>query len=140
MVWRGAMPYLCADVARAHDCQMVNRLQDKHDSIEDARVALQARDTPTHGPTTPWTTPPMDHHTHGPAPHLQATSLGPSPLERAPHAGMVTWQVATQLYSNALVAAGLMDDPRTMIPSLNELMSQVLKPYDDTPSADKASE
>ena len=37
--------------------------------------------------------------------------------------------VAGQLYDNALVAAGLMDDPRTMLPNLNELMAQVLAPH-----------
>ena len=41
----------------------------------------------------------------------------------------VAGKVAGQLYANALVEAGLMDDPRTMLPNLNELLSDVLAPY-----------
>ena len=41
----------------------------------------------------------------------------------------VASKVASQLYANALVEAGLMDDPRTMLPNLNELLADVLAPY-----------
>ena len=33
-----------------------------------------------------------------------------------------------QIFDNALVAAGLIDDARAMIPRLNKLMQSVLKP------------
>ena len=36
--------------------------------------------------------------------------------------------VAQQLFDNALVAAGLLEDPRTMLNRLNELMLASLKP------------
>lgn len=35
-------------------------------------------------------------------------------------------KVATQLYNNALVSAGLMDDPRIMLPNVNALLTDVL--------------
>ena len=35
--------------------------------------------------------------------------------------------VAKQLFANALISAGLMDDPRTMLPNVNELLSRVLE-------------
>ena len=38
-------------------------------------------------------------------------------------------KVANQLFTNALVQAGLLDDPRTMLPNVNELMVEVLSPY-----------
>lgn len=48
-------------------------------------------------------------------------------------------KVASQLFSNALVAAGLMDDPRTMLPNVNALLMEVLGPYATTaPTASEA--
>ncbi len=44
---------------------------------------------------------------------------------RAADAGLAA-KVAEQIFDNARVAAGLMDDPRTMVKRLNELMEQVL--------------
>ena len=38
-------------------------------------------------------------------------------------------KVANQLFTNALVQAGLLDDPRTMLPNVNDLMVEVLSPY-----------
>jgi hypothetical protein len=35
-------------------------------------------------------------------------------------------KVAEQVYDNARVAAGLLDDPRVMLKRLNELLEQVL--------------
>merc|ERR1719231_1614612 len=35
--------------------------------------------------------------------------------------------VAKQLFSNALITAGLLDDPRTILPNVNDLLSSVLK-------------
>jgi len=37
--------------------------------------------------------------------------------------------VATQLFSNALITAGLLDDPRTTLPNVNALLSEVLKGF-----------
>ena len=45
-------------------------------------------------------------------------------------------RVANQLFSNALVSAGLMDDPRAMLPNVNALMAAVLAPH--APAEDKA--
>ena len=51
----------------------------------------------------------------------------------------VASKVAGQLYTNALVAAGLLDDPRSMIPNVNDLMVQVLAPYATAaPAAEEA--
>lgn len=44
---------------------------------------------------------------------------------RAADAGLAA-KVAEQIFDNARVAAGLMDDPRSMVKRLNELMEQVL--------------
>jgi len=35
--------------------------------------------------------------------------------------------VADQVFDNALIAAGLVDDPRSMLPRLNELLAASLK-------------
>ncbi len=35
-------------------------------------------------------------------------------------------EVATQLFSNALITAGLLDDPRTMLPNVNAILERVL--------------
>jgi hypothetical protein len=47
--------------------------------------------------------------------------------------------VAKQLLDNALVAAGLMDDPRAMIGNMTQIMAEALKPHaphaPDTPDA-----
>ena len=48
-------------------------------------------------------------------------------------------KVASQLFSNALVSAGLMDDPRVMLPNVNALMADVLRPY-APPEAPAAAE
>src|SRR5207247_2311860 len=40
--------------------------------------------------------------------------------------GALAGKVAEQLLDNARVAAGLLDDPRTMLKRLNELLEQVL--------------
>lgn len=44
-------------------------------------------------------------------------------------------KVATQLFSNALISAGLLDDPRTMLPNVNELLEAVLRPHAPTATA-----
>ena len=44
--------------------------------------------------------------------------------------------VAEQVFDNALVAAGLLDDPRTMLPRLNSLLARVL-PLGDAAAAAK---
>jgi len=41
-------------------------------------------------------------------------------------------RVANQLFSNALVSAGLMDDPRTMLPNVNAILADVLAPHTST--------
>ena len=48
----------------------------------------------------------------------------------------IATQVANQLFSNALVSAGLLDDPRVMLPNVNALMAAVLAPH--APAGDKA--
>jgi HSP90 family molecular chaperone len=47
----------------------------------------------------------------------------------------IATQVANQLFSNALVSAGLLDDPRVMLPNVNALMAAVLAPH--APAGDK---
>jgi len=53
--------------------------------------------------------------------------------------------LAEQVYDNCLVAAGLMDDSRTMLPRLNDLLTslvkgaEVTKPTDNTASSDSDS-
>ena len=42
--------------------------------------------------------------------------------------------VSKQLLDNALISAGLMDDPRTILPNVNELLTQVLAPHMETKS------
>ena len=36
-------------------------------------------------------------------------------------------QVARQLFSNALISAGLLDDPRTMLADLNQILEHAAK-------------
>lgn len=38
-------------------------------------------------------------------------------------------KVASQLFANALIAAGLLDDPRTMLPNVNALLLDLVRPY-----------
>ena len=38
-------------------------------------------------------------------------------------------KVATQLFSNALITAGLLDDPRVMLPNVNAILTDVLRPH-----------
>jgi len=52
----------------------------------------------------------------------------------------VATKVASQLFANALVSAGLMDDPRTMLPNVNALLTEVLSPYAVAPATAPASE
>jgi len=59
------------------------------------------------------------------ASHPIITSLA-SARQGAPE---LSAKVATQLFSNALVSAGLMDDPRTMLPNVNALLLDVLAPH-----------
>jgi HSP90 family molecular chaperone len=40
---------------------------------------------------------------------------------------LISKLVAEQVYDNALVAAGLLDDPRSMLPRLNDILKQTLK-------------
>jgi len=54
--------------------------------------------------------------------HPIITGLNAARKDRPSIAG----KVANQLFSNALVAAGLLDDPRTMLPNVNELLVEVL--------------
>ena len=54
-------------------------------------------------------------------------------------------KVANQVFSNSLVAAGLLDDPQSMLPSLNVLLAEVLAPYagakaEAAPAADSTGE
>ena len=73
----------------------------------------------------------------GRAPELPPQTLeinGSHPLIRglaAAHTAepRVAQQVATQLFSNALISAGLLDDPRTMLPTVNSLLGEVLKSH-----------
>ena len=58
-----------------------------------------------------------------------------SPREPEPE---VAAKVATQLFSNALISAGLLDDPRTMLPNVNDLLAEVLKAH-APPAADAAA-
>jgi TNF receptor-associated protein 1 len=51
-------------------------------------------------------------HRHRPATHVMST-----------HVVVV---VVVQIFDNALIAAGLLDDPRSMIPRLNTLLQSVL--------------
>jgi len=46
-------------------------------------------------------------------------------------------KVAEQVYNNALVAAGLMDDPRTMLPNVNALLEQVLSAHAPTAAGEE---
>ena len=39
-------------------------------------------------------------------------------------------KVANQLFSNALIAAGLLDDPRIMLPNVTDIMHEALKPHE----------
>jgi HSP90 family molecular chaperone len=39
----------------------------------------------------------------------------------------VAKQVAEQIYDNALIAAGLLDDPQSMLKRMNALLEQVVK-------------
>jgi len=48
--------------------------------------------------------------------------------------------VAKQLFSNALITAGLLDDPRTMLPNVNALLSTVLERSSSAGAAKEASE
>ena len=48
-------------------------------------------------------------------------------------------KVGEQLLSNALVAAGLMDDPRTMLPNVNALLAELLTPYAPSAAASTAA-
>ena len=48
-------------------------------------------------------------------------------------------KVASQLFANALIAAGLLDDPRTMLPNVNALLLDLVRPYATAASADTAA-
>jgi hypothetical protein len=39
----------------------------------------------------------------------------------------IAGQVAEQIYDNALIAAGLLDDPQSMLKRINALLEQVVK-------------
>merc|ERR1719382_1054672 len=47
--------------------------------------------------------------------------------------------VAKQVFSNALITAGLLDDPRTIVPNLNSILAEALQPHAATPPAVEAS-
>merc|ERR1719237_22310 len=38
-------------------------------------------------------------------------------------------RIAVQVYTNALIAAGLMDDPRMMLSNLNDILASTLEPH-----------
>lgn len=46
--------------------------------------------------------------------------------ETTPDQKLVGELVAAQILDNALIAAGLVDDPRTMLPRLNDILSATL--------------
>ena len=49
-------------------------------------------------------------------------------LEKIRHTdAALAGEVGEQIFDNALVAAGLMDDPRTMLARMNSLLEQLLK-------------
>jgi len=50
----------------------------------------------------------------------------------------VAQRVAQQLFSNALISAGLLDDPRVMLANVNALMEDCLKPLAAGPAAGEA--
>jgi len=52
----------------------------------------------------------------------------------------IATKVASQLFSNALISAGLLDDPRTMLPNVNALLTDVLQPFAPASSATAAAE
>lgn len=48
-------------------------------------------------------------------------------------------RVADQVFSNALVAAGLLDDPRTMLPNVNAILEEVLSKHKAAPTDAEAA-
>jgi len=48
-------------------------------------------------------------------------------------------KVASQLFANALIAAGLLDDPRTMLPNVNALLLDLVRPYATAATAASAA-
>ncbi|RYG63963.1 hypothetical protein EON64_14930 [archaeon] len=71
---------------------------------------------------------------------MQSSELPPQQLEINPNHPLIVQLfhikgsarptadiVAQQLFDNALLAAGLIDDPRYMLPRLQEIMLQTLK-------------
>ena len=72
----------------------------------------------------------------------KAPELGPQVLEingghpiirqlSATHAAQpeLAAKVGAQLYANALIAAGLLDDPRTILANLNSILEETLRPH-----------
>ena len=48
-------------------------------------------------------------------------------------------KVASQLFANALISAGLMDDPRTMLPNMNALLEHAVAPHEPAAADDSAA-
>jgi TNF receptor-associated protein 1 len=70
-----------------------------------------------------------DRPSHHTKPHLEinADHAMMASLEKARHTdAALAGQIAEQIFDNALVAAGLMEDPRTMLARVNSLLERLL--------------